>query len=253
MRTLMVTIQKGGQGKTMLAVHVASYAARNGLKVLFLDLDMQGNSSWTLQRHSSGVLASDFVHNRFEKIPEVKDGISLVVGDAAMADADDWDKETVRDSYREALRRCDPHFDLCVIDTPPTLGFAQSTTGLLASFVVAPVTMDWYSIQGLIKLQNIIANLMKQNRALKMIGIVPNCIDARKPRIMQALKDVQKAFAPNLVPYSIPMRDSIAEALADPEIVHVWASKRSAATGAKKILAQVCAYILTAMDIDKGD
>ena len=69
MKKLMVTIQKGGQGKTMLACHLAVFAAKHGLRVLFIDLDMQANSSWTLQQHASAVTASDFCWKRFDALP----------------------------------------------------------------------------------------------------------------------------------------------------------------------------------------
>ena len=249
MKKLMVTIQKGGQGKTMLACHLAVYAAEHGLKVLFVDLDMQANSSWTLQGHASGVKASDFCFNRFEAVPQATNNIALVSGDDAMADADDWDKDEVMPLYAEAFSRCEDAFDLCVIDTPPTLGFAQSVTGLLADYVVAPVEMEWYSIQGLEKLQIIVSNLMEKNTKLKLLGIVPNRFDGRKPRLVQNLAYVQEAYGDEILPYVIPQRDSISECLADPEMRTIWASKKTAARAPKKILSDLCEALMQKMSL----
>lgn len=251
MKTLMVTIQKGGQGKTMLAVHIAKFCASQGLKVLFLDLDMQANSSWTLQPHASAIVASDFCHNAFKEIPTVIDGIALVTGDDRMADADDWNKAEILSSFGEALKRCDHEFDLCIVDTPPTLGFAQSITGLLADYVIAPVTMDWYSIQGLIKLRKIIANLTRSNPKLTMLGVVPNGVDWRKPRLIENLKQVQQQFGDEILPYVVPLRDSISEALADPEMGSVWSNPKTSARVPRKVLTDLCQFLLKRMNIQK--
>ena len=49
MRSIVVNNQKGGVGKTMLAVHLAWFLAEeHGARVLFIDLDPQGNASYTL-------------------------------------------------------------------------------------------------------------------------------------------------------------------------------------------------------------
>jgi len=48
MKTLVINNQKGGVGKTMLAVHAAWFLAETGKRVLVVDLDPQANASYTL-------------------------------------------------------------------------------------------------------------------------------------------------------------------------------------------------------------
>ena len=50
MKTLLVSINKGGVGKSMISCQLARYAHGKGLRVLFVDLDDQGNSSNHLLR-----------------------------------------------------------------------------------------------------------------------------------------------------------------------------------------------------------
>ncbi len=51
MQTVAFVSQKGGSGKTTLAVHLASEAALSGEKVLLIDLDPQGSATlWARQR-----------------------------------------------------------------------------------------------------------------------------------------------------------------------------------------------------------
>ena len=251
MKKLMVTIQKGGQGKTMLACHLAVFAAKHGLRVLFIDLDMQANSPWTLQQHASAVTASDFCWNRFDALPEAVDNIALVTGDAPMADADDWNADEALEHYRAAFERCEKAFDLCIIDTPPTLGFSQSATGRLVDYVVAPVEMEWYSIQGLEKLNVIISNLIEKNNKLCLLGIVPNRFDGRKPRLVNNLAMVRETYGDEILPLVVPQRDSISESLADPDMKTIWACRKTSARQPKKVMTELCAYLLKKMGFKK--
>ena len=58
MKTLVTAIQKGGQGKTFATCHLAFDFQERGLRVAVIDLDTQGNASFTLSAHQSGYLAS---------------------------------------------------------------------------------------------------------------------------------------------------------------------------------------------------
>jgi chromosome partitioning protein len=51
MKTLAILAQKGGSGKTTLAVHMAVCAAQRGLKAALLDIDAQGSAfGWNESR-----------------------------------------------------------------------------------------------------------------------------------------------------------------------------------------------------------
>ena len=58
MKTLVTAIQKGGQGKTFATCHLAFDFQERGLRVAVIDLDTQGNASWTLGGHDSDYPAS---------------------------------------------------------------------------------------------------------------------------------------------------------------------------------------------------
>ena len=60
MKTIAVSLLKGGVGKTFLATHLAWYLAEAaGRRVVFVDLDPQGSSSRRLARERPGGFAAD--------------------------------------------------------------------------------------------------------------------------------------------------------------------------------------------------
>ena len=64
MKTLVTAIQKGGQGKTFATCHPAFDFLERGLRVAVIDLDTQGNASFTLSQYQSGYAASQLFSGR---------------------------------------------------------------------------------------------------------------------------------------------------------------------------------------------
>ena len=106
MQTLAVLSQKGGAGKTTLALHLASEAVAQGRRVLLLDLDPQG----------SAVL---WAHARGDREPDVSP-----VHEAAMG--------------QELARARAEGYDLAVIDTAPHADRAALLAARAADLVVVP-------------------------------------------------------------------------------------------------------------------
>ena len=59
MNTLVINNQKGGVGKTTLAVHLGLVMAEAGHRVLMIDVDAQGNATHTLKRYAGPTSAAD--------------------------------------------------------------------------------------------------------------------------------------------------------------------------------------------------
>ncbi len=59
MQTLALVCQKGGAGKTTLAIHLAAEAATHGLRTLLLDLDPQASAARWADRRKPGAIDVD--------------------------------------------------------------------------------------------------------------------------------------------------------------------------------------------------
>ena len=87
MKTIAIITQKGGSGKTTLAVHLAVCAIQKGKSVVLVDLDPQGSAiDWFEARQSINELAA--IHTHAEALPDLlkrakKGNADLVVIDTA--------------------------------------------------------------------------------------------------------------------------------------------------------------------------
>ncbi len=106
MQTLAVLSQKGGAGKTTLALHLASEATAQGRRVLLLDLDPQGS-------------AMLWARSRGDREPDVSP-----VHEAAMG--------------QELARARAEGYDLAVIDTAPHADRAALQAARASDLVVVP-------------------------------------------------------------------------------------------------------------------
>src|SRR5690242_18893136 len=110
MQTLALVCQKGGAGKSTLAIHLAAEAVAHGRRTLLLDLDPQASAAkWGDRRKADAALDVDVAVDSAARL------------DAALAQA-----------KREA-------YDLAVIDTAPHADQAALRVARLADFVLVPV------------------------------------------------------------------------------------------------------------------
>ena len=69
MKTIVINNQKGGVGKTTLAVHLAWFMAEADRRVLVIDVDAQSNASDTLRHYAGSTLAADLFKPGIRVVP----------------------------------------------------------------------------------------------------------------------------------------------------------------------------------------
>lgn len=253
MKTLVTAIQKGGQGKTFATCHLAFDFQERGLRVVVIDLDTQANASFTLADHQCGYAASALfsgdtagLRQSFEQRAN-DSGLAVIAADPGLANLDKMDLAQAATALRASVTALGEFFDVCLIDTAPSLGVAMTAAVLTADYMLSPIEMEAYSLQGMKKMVAVISNLRKQNPKLRFLGMVPNKVDARKPRHVNNLVTLQQAYPQLVLPFSIGARDSIAEALG--EQMPVWKIKKSAARKATQEVRALADYVYTKMEI----
>ena len=257
MRTLVVANQKGGVGKTSTLVHLAFDFLERGLKVVVIDLDTQANASYTLQPFRSGLVASEL----FTDVPTgswPQTGIdvtapnsprmTLIASDVGLANLEKMSLPEAGAKFRDAIKALDAQsFDACLIDTAPSLGVGMAAALLAADYVLSPIELEAYSIQGIKQMVTTIAHLRKANPKLKFLGMVPSKVDARNPRHARHLEELERAYPQLLIPTGVGLRSSIADALASR--VPVWKIRKTAARKATQEIRALAAHVFEKMEI----
>ena len=175
------------------------------------------------------------------------ESLALIAADANLANLDKMELSQAAAALRASVAALGEFFDVCLIDTAPSLGVAMTAAVLTADYMLSPIEMEAYSLQGMKKMVAVISNLRKQNPKLRFLGMVPNKVDARKPRHVNNLATLQQAYPQLILPFSIGARDSIAEALG--EQMPVWKIKKTAARKATQEVRALADYVFTKMEI----
>lgn len=196
MQTISVINQKGGVGKTSTALALAAGLADKGKKVLAIDLDAQGNFSYTAGADESkasivGVLLEE---TKADTAIQSNGKFDFIQSSSALTnDAILLGKNEAKRPYllRAGLQTILGRYDYCVIDTPPVLNILTINALTASDKVIIPAEADMFSLQGLEQLAGTIKSVQDYtNNALKIAGILLTFFDGRAV----LSKDMQAVF-----------------------------------------------------------
>lgn len=225
-RVLTISNQKGGVGKTTTAVNLAAALARQGARVLVIDLDPQGNASTALgvEHRAETPSVYDVIINDLPMIDVVQKSpefgaLYCVPATIHLAGAE---IELVSLVAREQrLRRAldlhikemtDP-YDYVFIDCPPSLGLLTINAFVAAREVLIPIQCEYYALEGLSQLLKNIELIEKHlNPDLFVSTILLTMYDGRTNLANQVAQDVRDHFPKQVLKTLIPRNVRVSEA-----------------------------------------
>ena len=180
-RVVTVINQKGGVGKTTTVINIAAQIALRGFRVLVIDSDSQGNCATGLGVDKSKVknTTRDLILSPETAVDSrhatAVENLHIIVGDRSLIGLE---QEMMRQLGREkrmkeALQPLLAHYDLVLIDTPPSLGLV-TINGLVASDgVLVPVQTEYFALEGLALLSGTIREVRSLlNERLGVDGVL---------------------------------------------------------------------------------
>lgn len=245
MKTLSVANQKGGVGKSTLAVHLAWYAQSLGLRVLVVDFDGQANSTKTFCSEPTGLAASALFRGEPDgSAPEaLEKGFALIHADVGINDVEGLALDSIRRPSAWLASFAD-RFDLCVIDTPPNLGRRLLAALISSDSVVSPVSLNGYSMQGITDLQRTILAVKKEfNPRLRNLGLLPNLLNTRSKTQRALLCELRAALGDRVLPLALTSRVAVSDAIDQRHPVWVKARGQSGEKAARE-MRLVCEQII---------
>ncbi len=210
MQIITIANQKGGTAKTTTAAAIAQAGAAQGLKVLAVDIDPQGNLSFMLKadtRHGGsyelleGEPARRLIQETAQSIDTIPASRNLATISTATGSAQ---------RLQRALQPVRGIYDLIVIDTPPTAGellynALQASTGLLI-----PLQADVFGLQGLYQIADTARQFGRSNPALTVKGFVLTRYSDRSTLAKSMKATITKKAAEIGIPCLAEIREGVA-------------------------------------------
>ncbi len=199
--------QKGGVGKTTTVVNIASSLARQGRRVLVVDLDPQAHA--TLHLGVDGDECESTVYDLlltppgderadpFACVVSCRERIDLIPSetDLAAAEAELSSAEGRHGRLAAALGRFGETYDAVLLDCPPSLGLLTLNGLAAADHVVVPMLSHFLALQGVGKLLETVALVGSSiNADLRVAGVVLTQHDENTRHAREVVNDLESFF-----------------------------------------------------------
>ena len=232
---IAVSNQKGGVGKSTTANALGAYLFHKGYRVLYVDMDAQGNLSYSMGASNKAISSLEVLTGTAtvrEAIVKTEQG-DLVPASPALASADAILKDTGREyKLREALEPVLGDYDYIIIDTPPAIGTLTINALTACNSVVVPAQADIYSLQGIGQLIQTIQTVKKYcNRDLAIKGLLVTRYNARAVLtrdMTELLQDTANQLQTKLFTSKIRECVAIKEAQASQQDIFTYSPKSNA-------------------------
>jgi chromosome partitioning protein len=218
---IAIANQKGGVGKTTTAINLATALAASGWRTVLVDLDPQGNASTGL-----GLKQVDRVHSSYDlllgdaslkesAIPTMIPNLDLVPATVDLSGAEielvEFDDRTTR--LKAAFDKSDAHWDICLIDCPPSLGLLTINSLVAVDSILVPLQCEFFALEGLSQLLQTVERIQQRfNPELTIMGVALTMFDRRNRLTDQVADDVRSCLGNLVFQTVIPRNVRLSEA-----------------------------------------
>ncbi|MBA4307833.1 MAG: chromosome partitioning protein ParA [Sphingopyxis sp.] len=218
---IAIANQKGGVGKTTTAINLATALAASGWRCVLVDLDPQGNASTGLglkqaeRVHSSYDLLLGDASLKHAAIPTMIPNLDIVPATVDLSGAEielvEYEDRTGR--LKAAFDKSDTHWDICLIDCPPSLGLLTINSLVAVDSILVPLQCEFFALEGLSQLLQTVERIQKRfNPNLAIMGVALTMFDRRNRLTDQVADDVRSCLGALVFDTVIPRNVRLSEA-----------------------------------------
>jgi len=238
-RVFVIANQKGGVGKTSIAVNLCASLAHYGRRALLVDLDPQGNATTgsgidktACDKTVYGMLLGE--HPLSEAVRACEGGYDAVPSNRELAGAEveligiERREFRLRDALQPALK----DYDFVVIDCPPALNMLTVNGFAAADAVIIPMQCEYYALEGLSDLVGTLRKVKQNlNPRIEIEALVRTMYDPRSTLTVQVSDELKRHYGDKVFDTVIPRNIRIAEApsFGKPVLLHDPTSKGAVA------------------------
>jgi cellulose biosynthesis protein BcsQ len=212
MKTIAVYHNKGGVGKTTIAVNLAAAFSKKGKKVLLIDIDSQANTTF-----ATGLIKFQFEEDDdlreqnvchllesgdFNFIPDIvrqsqyfnNPEIDIIPSHITLIEKQETLNKILASRSRivAKLKRVEKDYDIVIIDTPPARDLYAQVALIAADYLIIPSDLKPFANQGLPTVKNFVKEI---NESREVMGKKPiNIMGVLASKISTNSKFLQYTF-----------------------------------------------------------
>lgn len=248
MKVISIASQKGGVGKSTTAISLSAGLARQGKKILLIDIDSQANAS--------KVLIADYLNYKKEETvyqtilarqplviqPTSVPHLDIVISHILLSNTD-IELTTAKDHREARLKQeLDPikdKYDYVFIDCPPALSWLTINAFTASDKVLVVVAPGYFELDSIVQMGKTIQEVKEYfNPALSLLGFLFTMSD---PTVNSrtSLKILRQTYTNDVLKTVIPRNTDIRDAHFSKKDIFSFNSEAKAAQAYQRLIAEL--------------
>jgi chromosome partitioning protein len=218
-RVFAIVNQKGGVGKTTTAINLGAALGALEKQVLLVDCDPQGNATRGLGQaasppHLYHALCGDcspaeaIRPSTFPNLDLLPADRDLVGVEVEFVGSQGWEQR-----LRHLLEQVRPHYEVILLDCPPSLGHLTVNALAAADGVLVPLQCEYFALEGMSELLATVERIQGGiNPSLGINGILLTMYDDRTNLSKDVANEIREHFSKQVYETIVPRNIRLAEA-----------------------------------------